>query len=76
MTVNSEHADVMSMIATVSYPNFDPRRWVVAAGELEKRRDGKMREGWANRFFVLTTTTLFYFRLPNVDRKKVRVLHI
>ena len=39
-----------------------PQHWVIANGYLEKGRDGAVRSGWARRFFVLTPTTLFYFR--------------
>jgi len=46
---------------------FDPARWIVAAGFLEKRRDGRMREGWAKRFFVLGKHTLYYYLMPKTD---------
>ena len=39
-----------------------PQHWIIANGYLEKGRDGAVRSGWAKRFFVLTPTTLFYFR--------------
>jgi len=46
---------------------FSPERWVAAAGVLEKKRDGRMREGWAKRFFVLSKDTLFYYLIPKLD---------
>ena len=35
---------------------------VLFCGQLEKRRDGAVRGGWASRFFVLTPDTLYYYR--------------
>jgi len=52
---------------TTKVPGFDPARWIVAAGLLEKRRDGRMREGWAKRWFVLGKHTLYYYLLPKTD---------
>ncbi len=34
---------------------------------LEKKRDGRMREGWAKRWFVLGKHALHYFLLPKPD---------
>ena len=38
------------------------KHWVVAAGFLDKSRDGAVRVGWSRRFFVLSPACLFYFR--------------
>lgn len=46
---------------------FDPRKWIIAAGILEKRRDGAIRDGWAKRWFILDGDTLYYFLLPKDD---------
>ncbi len=46
---------------------FDPRKWIIAAGILEKRRDGAFRDGWAKRWFILDGDTLYYFLLPKDD---------
>lgn len=46
---------------------FDPRQWIVAAGVLEKKRNGAFREGWSRRWFVLDGSTLYYFLLPKDD---------
>lgn len=35
---------------------------VLFCGQLEKRRDGAVRGGWASRLFVLTPETLHYYR--------------
>ena len=35
---------------------------VLFCGQLEKRRDGVVRGGWATRLFVLTPDTLHYYR--------------
>ncbi|KAG7401151.1 hypothetical protein PHYBOEH_002709 [Phytophthora boehmeriae] len=35
---------------------------VLFCGQLEKRRDGAVRGGWASRLFILTPDTLHYFR--------------
>mmetsp|Transcript_6765 Transcript_6765/g.12504 ORF Transcript_6765/g.12504 Transcript_6765/m.12504 type:complete len:758 (+) Transcript_6765:442-2715(+) len=42
----------------------DPRAWILAAGRLEKKRDGSWKGGWCQRFFVLSSSTLYYFRMP------------
>jgi len=42
----------------------DPRAWILAAGRLEKKRDGTWKAGWAKRFFVLSGSTLYYYLLP------------
>lgn len=42
----------------------DPRGWILAAGRLEKKRDGSWKAGWGKRFFVLTTSTLYYYLVP------------
>ena len=34
-------------------------------GNLEKRRDGAVRGGWALRTFLLTSTSLHYYRRIN-----------
>ena len=53
----------------VGVKGFDPNRWVIAAGVLEKRRDGRMREGYAKRVFVLGRDTLYYYLLPQQDNQ-------
>lgn len=35
---------------------------VLFCGQLEKRRDGAVRGGWASRLFLLTPDALHYFR--------------
>lgn len=35
---------------------------VLFCGQLEKRRDGAVRGGWASRLFVLTPESLHYYR--------------
>ena len=35
---------------------------VLFCGQLEKRRDGAVRGGWATRVFLLTPDSLHYFR--------------
>ena len=50
-------------------PSIDPTQWVVAAGYLEKERESALqlaRPAWASRFVVLTYTTLFWFRKPDI----------
>ncbi|GBG32617.1 Hypothetical Protein FCC1311_088422 [Hondaea fermentalgiana] len=42
----------------------DPRAWILAAGRLEKKRDGNWKAGWGKRFFVLTPSTLYYYLVP------------
>eukprot|EP00924_Labyrinthula_sp_SR-Ha-C_P010388 maker-scaffold_23-snap-gene-5.0-mRNA-1 protein AED:0.19 eAED:0.19 QI:142/1/0.5/1/1/1/2/0/762 len=43
---------------------LDPHKWIIAAGMLKKKRDGKLRDGWAQRFFVLNSYRLYYFLIP------------
>lgn len=51
---------------------------VLFCGQLEKRRDGAVRGGWASRLFLLTPDALHYFRkvtdleLLGEERGKVR----
>jgi hypothetical protein len=35
---------------------------VLFCGQLEKRRDGAVRGGWATRLFILTPDSLHYYR--------------
>jgi hypothetical protein len=35
---------------------------VLFCGQLDKRRDGAVRGGWASRLFMLTPDALHYFR--------------
>ena len=35
---------------------------ILVSGELDKRRDGAVRAGWAKRTFVLSSQGLNYFR--------------
>jgi hypothetical protein len=44
-------------------------QWIIAAGYLEKERESALqlaRPAWASRFFVLTYTSLFWFRKPDI----------
>jgi len=69
----TQSLEVLTEMVAIDLPDativagFDPRRWIYAAGVLEKRRDGLMREGWAKRFFVLGKNSLYYFLLPKTD---------
>eukprot|EP00936_MAST-01D_sp_MAST-1D-sp1_P000429 g429.t1 len=62
----------------------DPRRWIVAAGHLEKAKpESSFRSGWGKRYFVLTHSHLFWFKkddpyeeLFGSERNKVKVRDI
>jgi hypothetical protein len=49
---------------TVSLPGLFPgtHLGILASGILDKRRDGALRGGWANRLFVLSTKSIHYYR--------------
>lgn len=51
----------MSKLTLPGLKNGD-KLGILAEGELEKRRDGAVRGGWAHRTFVLTRKALHYFR--------------
>ena len=55
-----------SYLCTVAENGID----VIAATYLEKARDGAVRSGWTQRFFVLTPDTLYYYR-RNDDRREL-----
>jgi len=62
-----DHALTIEEGSTIDFPatyDCDPRSWILAAGRLEKKRDGSWKAGWAKRFFVLSSSTLWYFLLP------------
>ncbi|KAL4177340.1 hypothetical protein KRP22_002273 [Phytophthora ramorum] len=49
---------------TVSLPGLFPgtHLGILASGQLDKRRDGAVRGGWAKRLFILSTRSLHYYR--------------
>ena len=59
----------------------DPRRWIVAAGPLEKAKpENAFRSGWGKRYFVLTHSHIFWFKkddpyeeLFGAERNKLKV---
>lgn len=49
-------------MAQASQLEFGVYGRVLFCGQLEKRRDGAVRAGWASRLFLLTPDALHYFR--------------
>jgi hypothetical protein len=64
-----------------SVASTDPRRWIVAAGPLEKAKpENAFRSGWGKRYFVLTHSHIFWFKkddpyeeLFGAERNKLKI---